>query len=298
MALLWANPTIALLQFLNGLALGMNLFITALGLTLVFGVMRVINFAHGALYMLGAYLLYTAINVIGLSFWLGLIVVMLGVAALAALIERCALRRLYDKEHLLQLLLSFALVLMINDTVRLWWGGRQLSIDYPWPFAEAVNLGVFYYPSYSLFLIAAGIFIVLIFQYFLYHTLWGKRVQAAQWDRYMLSALGVNIHRLYAEVFILGAALAAFGGALAAPRLAVEPGMGALVIIDCFLIVIIGGMGSLWGSFWAALLIGQTKVFGAFVLQEWEIILVYAVLVLVMIWRPWGLLGQADQGRD
>ncbi|NQY83087.1 MAG: branched-chain amino acid ABC transporter permease [Alphaproteobacteria bacterium] len=302
MELLFAHPSFAAIQLLNALALAMNLFITAVGLTLVFGVLRVINFAHGAFYMLGAYIAFSLLGYLGGEHWghfvLAVVGAMLALVIIALLIERYLLRRLYREDHLIQLLFSFALVLIFTDLVRAIWGGEQYTMPYPVGLSGSISLGGFIYPQYLLFLIVAGVSIAVSLGLFLNHTRMGKFLIAAQWDRDMLEVLGVDVGKVYAGVFALGAALAALGGALAAPRMAIEPGMSALVIIDCFIIVILGGFGSLWGSFFGALIIGLSKVFGTFLLQQWEIVLVYGLLVAVMVVRPWGLFGTPDQGRD
>jgi branched-subunit amino acid ABC-type transport system permease component len=216
---------------------------------------------------------------------------------LAFVIERLLLNRLYDKDHMLQLLFTFALVLIFKDLVKIVWGTETHSISTPPSLQGAVNLGITPYPTYSLVLCVLGPLIALAIWLAVDRSRWGRIVRAAQLDREMLSALGTDVKRVYSTVFVLGAMLSAVGGALAAPRSAVDPGMDGLVIIDCFVIVIIGGMGSLLGSFIGALILGFVTVFGALFLQEWAIVTVYVLMVATLLIRPWGLFGQSDEER-
>jgi len=294
------NKAVLFIQLLNSLSLGMNLFIIAAGLTLVFGVLRIVNFAHGSFYMIGAYVAYSVIRLVGdtdLGFWAGVVGSALVMGVLAFFIERLLLNRLYDKDHMLQLLFTFALVLIFKDLVKIVWGTETHSISTPPSLQGAVNLGITPYPTYPLVLCVLGPLIALAIWLAVDRSRWGRIVRAAQLDREMLSALGTDVKRIYSTVFVLGAMLAAVGGALAAPRSAVDPGMDGLVIIDCFVIVIIGGMGSLLGSFIGALILGFVSVFGALFLQEWAIVTVYVLMVATLLIRPWGLYGQSDEDR-
>lgn len=294
------NPVFLTVQVLNSLALGMNLFIVAAGLTLIFGVLRVINFAHGAFYMFGAYVLFTMIGQFGatnLVFWLAVVAAALVLAVIGFIIERFLLSRLYDKEHLLQLLFTFAIVLILGDIAKMIWGSEQHSVSYPPMFSGAVDLGIVQYPVYLIFLMALGPIIAISMWLIIEKTRWGRIIRAATMDREMLSALGANVKVIYSLVFVSGAALAGLGGALAAPRLAVEPGMDTSVIIECFIIVIIGGLGSLWGSFLGAIILGLVTMLGSAILPEFEMALTYAMMVVVLLWRPWGLLGKPETDR-
>jgi branched-chain amino acid transport system permease protein len=296
-----ANPVFLFTQTLNALSLGMNLFLIAAGLTLIFGVLRVVNFAHGAFFMLGAYICYSTVQWVGgrgLSFWLGIIAAGLGLALLGWIIERTLLRRLYGHDPLTQLLFTFALVLILGDLAKLVWGTDQYSVPYPSGLDRAVNLGITYYPRYLLFLCATGPLVALSLWYVLGRTRWGRIIRAATQDREMLSALGVDVRRVYAGVFAAGSALAGMGGALAAPRMGLSPGMDATIVIESFIVVIIGGLGSLWGSFFGALILGFTTVFGAVLFPEWEMVLTYLLMVAVLLWRPWGLFGRPETGAD
>ncbi|WP_026155475.1 branched-chain amino acid ABC transporter permease [Paracoccus sp. N5] len=297
---MFTNPTVLFIQVMNSVSLAMNLFIIAAGLTLIFGVLRIVNFAHGAFYMVGAYVALSILRVTGdtdLGFLLGVLGSGVVMGAIAFVVERGLLSRLYDKEHMLQLLFTFALVLVIKDIVKMIWGTGQYSIGAP-PFLRgAVNLGITYYPKYMLFLCALGPIIAIAIWFFMERTRWGRILRAAREDRVMLNALGIDVKMVYSGVFVTGAALAAMGGALAAPRSAVDPGMDALVIIDAFIIVIIGGLGSLLGSFVGALILGFLTVMGSIYLGEWVIVASYVMMVVILLVRPWGLFGKADEER-
>lgn len=297
---MFTNPTILFIQVMNSFSLAMNLFIIAAGLTLIFGVLRIVNFAHGAFYMVGAYVALSILRVTGdtnLGFLLGVLGAGVVMGAIAFVVERGLLSRLYDKEHMLQLLFTFALVLVIKDVVKIVWGSGQYSIGAP-PFLRgALNLGISYYPKYALFLCAMGPIIAIAIWFFMERTRWGRILRAAREDRVMLNALGTDVKLVYSGVFVTGAALAAVGGALAAPRSAVDPGMDALVIIDAFIIVIIGGLGSLLGSFVGALILGFLTVMGSIYLGEWVIVASYVMMVVILLVRPWGLFGKADEER-
>lgn len=289
------SPTFLLTQFVNGLSLGMNLFIIAAGLTIVLGVLRVLNFAHGAFYMVGAYVSYSIVRAFGgtmAGFWLAVIGATLALGLLGLLLERLFLRHLYGRDPIYQLLFTFALVLILGDLVRVVWGTNVLSIPFPPGFGGAVNLGILTYPTYRLFLLVAGVVIATVLWYVTQRTRWGRQIRAATQDREMLSALGLNVPFIYASVFVLGSALAGLGGALAAPSIALDPGMDAQIIVLCFIIVIIGGLGSLWGALLGALILGQLTVFGVVFAPRLEIVLVYLLLMAVLILRPWGLLGR------
>lgn len=295
-----ASPTMLFIQVMNSISLGMNLFIIAAGLTLVFGVLRIVNFAHGSFYMVGAYVAYSVIGQVGdtdLGFWSGVLGAALVMGIVAFFLERLLLARLYDKDHMLQLLFTFALVLIFKDLVKIIWGSEQYSISPPPMLKGAVDLGISVYPTYMLVLCAIGPLIALALWYAIEKTRWGRIVRAACLDREMLSALGTDVKLVYSTVFVIGAMLAAMGGALAAPRSAVDPGMDSLVILDCFVIVIIGGLGSLVGSFVGALILGFLTVFGAMFLQEWVIVAVYILMVAILLVRPWGLFGKSDEER-
>ena len=294
LATLLGNPQFAFIQLMNSLSMGMNFFIIAAGLSLIFGVLKVINFAHGAFYMFGAYLCYSVTETMGLNFFWGVIGAAVGLAILSLLIERSLFRFVYDKEHLMQLLLTFALVLILGDLAKIIWGTDQYSVAYPESLSGATNLGFSYYPSYRLLLCILGPVIFLSLWLFIERTRWGRVTKAATQNREMLSALGINVPIIYTGIFILGSALAGIGGALAAPFNSPTPGMDAVIIVECFVIVIIGGLGSLWGTFVGALIYGFVFNFGSVIIPNAQDIFAFLILLVVLLIRPWGLFGKPE----
>ena len=294
LATLLSNPQFAFIQLMNSLSMGMNFFIIAAGLSLIFGVLKVINFAHGAFYMFGAYLCYSITEMMGLNFFWGVIGAAAGLAILSFLIERSLFRFVYDKEHLMQLLLTFALVLILGDLAKIIWGTDQYSVSYPESLSGATNLGFAYYPSYRLLLCVLGPVIFLSLWLFIERTRWGRVTKAATQNREMLAALGINVPIIYTGIFILGSALAGIGGALAAPFNSPTPGMDAVIIVECFVIVIIGGLGSLWGTFVGALIYGFVFNFGSVIIPNAQDIFAFLILLVVLLIRPWGLFGKPE----
>ena len=291
------NPVVVARQALAGISNGMLLFLIAAGLSLIFGVLRIINFAHGALFMLGAFI------AVSLSGWLPdasasfvamLIGATAGLAVIGVAIESGLLRRIYRAPHEFQLLLTFALVFILGDAVKLIWGNQDHSVATPPLLVGSTQaLGVTF-PTYRLFLIAAGIAVALGLWWVLHKTRWGIFVRAATMDRAMLGALGVNTRVLFTTVFALGAALAGLGGALAAPVVSIGPGLHVQVIIDAFVVVVIGGMGSVMGAFVASLLVGLVNAFGILAFPGLSVVLTFALMAVVLIVRPWGLFGNPE----
>lgn len=292
------DPSFLLIQSLSGLTYAMFLFLIASGLSLIFGILRVLNFAHGSFYMLGAYLAYSFVSLFidapG-QFWWAVIFSSLGVAALGGLIERLLLSRLYIREQLNQLLFTYALVLIISDLAKIAWGTGQLSVSRPAVLKGAIPLLGQYFPEYNLFVILLGPGIALLFWYILHRTRWGRIIRAAALDREMIGSLGVNVQRLYTVVFIIGSWLAGLGGALVAPIAAIVPGMDMEIIINAFIVVVIGGLGSFWGTLLGALILGQVISFGILVLPRLAMVFIYILMAVVLILRPWGLLGKPLQ---
>lgn len=294
------NPTFLFIQVMSSIAVGMNFFIIAAGLTLIFGVLRIVNFAHGVFYMFGAYACWQVSTQLVTGpggFWLGVVAAGALLAVIAVIVERGFLQFLYGKEHLLQLLFTFAVVLIMGDLAKMIWGTDQNSVPYPAGLGGATNLWISYFPDYLLFLSLIGPVIAIGLWLTIERTRWGRVIRAATQDREMLSALGMNVPLVYTSVFVLGSVLAGVGGALAAPRIAVGPGMDAFMIVECFVIVVIGGLGSLWGSFLGALALGFVSTFGPVLLPNWDLVLIYVLMLAVLLWRPWGLLGQPEGSR-
>ena len=283
-------------QFLTGLASAASLFLVASGLSIIFGVTRIVNFAHGAFYMLGAYIAFTLTEQWSgaLGFWGGIVAAALAVAVIGAMVEMLLLRRIYHAPELFQLLATFGLTLMVEDLVVLIWGpSDQLGRRTP-GFKGAVNVFGQNIPSYDLFLIVLGPAVLGILWLSFQRTRWGVLVRAATQDRDMVAALGVNQKWLFTSVFAVGVFLAGLGGALQIPRDAVSHGMDLRVIVDVFVVVVIGGLGSIVGAFVAAVLVSELNAFGILIFPKISIILVFAVMAVVLIVRPWGLFGKRE----
>ena len=285
-----------IVQFLTGLASACSLFLVASGLSIIFGVTRIVNFAHGAFYMLGAYIAFTLTERFSgaLGFWGGIMAAALAVAAIGVIVEMLLLRRIYHSPELFQLLATFGLTLMVEDLVVLIWGPADLlgrrapglkgAVDF---FGQAI-------PSYDLFLIVLGPLVLGILWLLFQRTRWGVLVRAATQDRDMVAALGVNQKWLFTSVFAVGVFLAALGGALQIPRDAVNHTMDLRIIVEVFVVVVIGGLGSIMGAFVAAVLVSELNAFGILIFPKISIILVFLVMAVVLIVRPWGLFGKAE----
>jgi branched-chain amino acid transport system permease protein len=281
-----------LLQFLNGLAGASSLFLVAAGLSLIFGVTRIVNFAHGSLYMLGMYL---AVWLSGpLGFWLAVPAAAAAVGLFGALTDVLLLRRIYKAPELLQLLATFALLLIIRDFALWAWGPVDLLGPRAPGLAGAVGIAGRQFPQYDLFLIVLGPLLFALLHLLLKKTRWGILVRAATQDREMAGALGVNQRWLFTGVFALGALLAGFGGASAIPREPANLNVDLALISDAFVVVVVGGLGSIPGAFLAALLIGEIKAFCIGLgFSEFTLAIEFVVMAVVLILRPWGLLGRA-----
>jgi branched-chain amino acid transport system permease protein len=283
-------------QFLTGLASAASLFLVASGLSIIFGVTRIVNFAHGAFYMLGAYAAFTLTERLSgaFGFWAGILVAALIVAAVGVLVEMVLLRRIYHVPELFQLLATFGLTLMVEDLVILIWGPSDLLGRRAPGFKGAVDFFGQNIPTYDLFLIVLGPVVLATLWLMFQRTRWGVLVRAATQDRDMVAALGVNQKWLFTSVFALGVFLAAFGGALQIPRDAVNHAMDLRIIVDVFVVVVIGGLGSIVGAFVAAVLVSELNAFGILIFPKISIILIFLVMAVVLIVRPWGLFGKPE----
>ena len=280
-------------QLMSGLASASSLFLVASGLSIIFGVTRTVNFAHGAFYMLGAYAAYELSDHFGASsFWPAVVAAALIVAALGALVEMTLLRRIYDAPELFQLLATFGVTLMVEDLVVLLFGPEDLVGPRAPGLKGAVTMLGKRIPSYDLFLIALGPLVLGALWLLFHRSRFGVLVRAATQDREMVAALGVNQKWLFTAVFALGVFLAALGGALQLPRDAVNHGMDLRVIVDVFVVVVIGGLGSTFGAFVAAIVVSLLNAFGILILPKISLVLAFLVMALVLIVRPWGLFGQ------
>ena len=301
---------LALEQLLNGLQLGVMLFLMAAGLTLIFGVMGLIKLAHGSLYMVGAFACAAVAAATG-SFWIGLVASLIAAAAAGALVELLVIRRLYDRDHLDQVLATFALILIFSEGTRWLFGSFPLYLDIPPILGGAVMLpGGLQYPVYRLAIIAAGALVAFGLYVLISRTRLGMRIRAGESDREMIGALGVDIRTLYTVVFALGAALAGLAGAMVGALQSVQVGMGEPVLILAFVVIVIGGIGSIKGALFGALLVGVTDTMGRFLLPQLLALfvppaqagmiggaaasmLIYIVMALILAVKPRGLFPAA-----
>ena len=294
-----------IVQLLNGLAGASSLFLVAAGLSLIFGVTRIVNFAHGSFFMLGVYIAYTLVEKLGagLGFWPALVLSALAVGAIGAAVEVLLLRRIYRAPELFQLLATFALVLVIKDAALWLWGAEDLLGPRAPGLQGAVDILGRRFPTYDLLLIVVGPAVLGALWLLLTRTRWGTLVRAATQDREMVGALGVNQAWLFTSVFALGAMLAGLGGALQLPREPASLNLDLLTIGDAFVVVVVGGMGSIPGAYVAALLIAEIKAlcvgignvsaFGIdFNFSKLTLVAEFLVMAVVLVWRPWGLLGR------
>ncbi len=279
---------ILLLNVLNGLSWGMLLFLIAVGLTTVFGVLGILNFAHGSFFMLGAYLCMEAMSYIN-SFWAGLIIGPLVVMVVGIFVEKFLLRKVYDRDVSFQLLLTFALLLILDDAVRMIWGSGYHVVDPPLILSGVVPLFGYDYPVYRLFLIVTGPVVGVVLWAFFHFSKWGKIIRAASFDTFMAEGIGIRVPLIYSMVFALGTWLSAMGGVLAAPQQSLVPSMGEKIIIESFIVVVIGGMGSFPGAFLGALLLGLLEAFGTFFAGSAQMAIPYIALALVLLIKPNGL---------
>jgi len=286
-----------IVQFLTGLASAASLFLVASGLSVIFGVSRVVNFAHGSLYMLGAYLAYTLVTHLGggaLGFWGGIVGAAIAVGIIGAVIETLLLRRLYKSPELFQLVGTFGVVLVVQDLALAIWGPDDLLGPRAPGLDGAVSILGHRLPEYDLLLIVLGPAVLLVLWLLLNRTRWGILVRAATEDPEMAGALGVNRKWLLTGVFFVGALLAGLGGALQLPREPANLLMDLNIIAEVFVVVVIGGMGSLGGAFLAAVLIGELQAFGILIFPEITLVLIFLVMAIVLVIRPWGLLGKPE----
>jgi branched-chain amino acid transport system permease protein len=289
------DPSFLFAQALSGLTAAMFLFLIASGLSLVFGVLRVLNFAHGSFYMLGAYAAYQFVQWFGTGpgrFWLAALGAATAVALLGGLVERFLFQKLYGKEELYQLLFTYALVLILADVAKFLWGTQQKSVSRPPGLAGSLNILGATVPYYNLFILLLGPAIAIAFWVVLHRTRAGRLIRAAALDRETLGALGVNVNRLYTGVFMIASFLGGLGGALVTPVKTIVPGMDTEMIVEAFIVVVIGGLGSFWGTFLGALIYGQVLSFGILLIPRFSIFSVFVLMAAVLIVRPWGLLGR------
>lgn len=289
------------IQLLNAVQYGLLLFLVASGLTLIFGIMGIINLAHGSFYMIGAYLAWSLTGQIG-NFWVAIVAGVALSVLLGMFLEWLLIKRLYERDHLYQVLLTYGLILIFEELRSLIWGDDVHGVAVPAILSASIQLTeTLSYPVYRLWMSAVCVVLALLLYYLIQHTRLGMMIRAGASNREMTQSLGIDIRMVYRLVFALGVALAAFAGMIAAPVSSVFPGMGGQVLIICFVVVVIGGIGSVKGAMVAALLIGLVDTFGKVVefevagvrlLPELAGMSVYLLMAVVLLWRPEGLLGK------
>jgi branched-chain amino acid transport system permease protein len=274
--------------FLHGLAYAGLLFLVSAGLTLVFGMMNVLNFAHAAMYMLGAYFSYTLLKVTG-QFWLSLMLCPLFLFIIGALVERFLLRRVHAFGHLHELLLTFGLAYIITELVKWVWGNYPLAVNIGGFLGETIQLFGFKYPVYRIFIFVCAVLVGTGMALILYKTRLGIILRASVNDSEMANALGVNVPLVLTGVFAFGAALSGFAGVIAGPLLTTYPGMAHEILIDAFVVIVVGGFGSLGGAVVASFLIGELQSFGVLLFPKLSLALIYLLMAAVLIVKPSGL---------
>jgi len=290
-----------LIQLLNAVQYGLLLFLVASGLTLIFGIMGIINLAHGSFYMIGAYLAWSLSGRLG-NFWVAIALGIVLTVLLGMLLEWLLIKRLYRRDHLYQVLLTYGLILIFEELRSIIWGDDVHGVPIPDVLSASIPLtDTLAYPVYRLWMSGVCVALAVLMYWLIQHTRLGMMIRAGASNRDMAQSLGINIQLLYRLVFALGVALAAFAGMIAAPVSSVFPGMGGQVLIICFVVVVIGGIGSVKGALVAALLIGLVDTFGKVleieiggfrVLPELAGMSVYLLMAVVLVWRPEGLFGK------
>jgi branched-chain amino acid transport system permease protein len=285
------DPGTIAIQLLNGVQYGLLLFLIAAGLTLIFGILGVINLAHGSFYMIGAYLAYWLSDKTG-SLALAIALALPASLVLGWIVERLAISFLYQRDHLYQVLLTYGLILIFNELQRMVWGNDVHGVAVPAILAGVVQLTEAQsYPVYRLFISAVCILVAAAMYVAIHSTRIGMMIRAGSTSREMVQMLGIDVGRLFAIVFSVGAALTALAGMLAAPINSVYPGMGENILIISFVVVVIGGIGSIKGAFIGSMMIGLADTFGRVMVPEFSSMVVYALMAAVLLWRPSGLYG-------
>jgi branched-chain amino acid transport system permease protein len=278
--------------FLHGLAYAGLLFLVSAGLTLVFGMMNVLNFAHAAMYMLGAYFSYSILLRFTGQLWLSLLVCPIILFVIGSLIERFLLRRVHAYGHVQELLLTFGLAYIITELVKWYWGNYPLAVNIGGFLGSTIQIFGMTYPVYRMFIFVCAVFVGTVMAFILYKTRLGIILRASVNDREMTNILGVNVPFVFIGVFGFGAALSGFAGVIAGPLLSTFPGMAQEILIDAFVVIVVGGFGSLGGAVVASFLIGELQSFGVLLFPNLSIALVYLLMAVVLITKPSGLFGE------
>ena len=286
----------AIITFLSAMTEASSLFIAAAGLTLVFGAMRIINIAHGSFYMYGAFLVTVIVGAsVGARFWLALVIAPLAVAGIGIVVELTVLRRVYRRDHLVQLVVTYALFLIFADLALRFWGTQARSVPAPSALDGTVPIGSSTFPVYDLFAIGAAAAVGLALWALLQGTALGWRIRAAVEDPETLATSGTNVPLLSTAVFAIGALLAGLAGAIASPLQSISPGLDASIIVSAFIVAVIGGLGSVAGAAIGAVIISLFDTAGVLWAPSWEPAFIYLAMIAVLAVRPWGLLGTAER---
>ncbi len=281
-----------LIFFLHGLGYAGLLFLVSAGLTLIFGMMNILNFAHAAMYMLGAYLSYSIMNHFTGQLWISLLICPVALFIIGALVQRFLLRPVHKLGHVHELLMTFGLAYIITELVQWYWGNYPLAVNVDGVLNSTVHVIGLTYPVYRIFIFLCAIVVGTLMALILYKTRLGIIIRAAVNDSEMVNALGVNVPLVFTGVFAFGTALSGFAGVIAAPLLSVFPGMAHEILIDAFVVIVVGGFGSLGGAVVASLIIGLLQSFGVLLIPQLSMALAYLLMVIVLIIKPSGLFGE------
>lgn len=283
---------IYVIQAMHGLVYGMLLFLVTSGLTLVFGMMGVLNIAHAGFYMLGAYFSYAVVAWTG-SFWPCLIFAPIGVGIVGGFVERVLLRKVHVLGHAPELMLTFGIFYILAEVVKWVWGTYPLVVRPPAVLAGTIPFVGATYPTYRLFILLISAIVLFVLAFIMQKTRIGITVRAAVFDNEMVDILGTNIQAVFLGVFCIGSALAGLAGVVAAPFLSTYPGMGLDILVDSFVVIVIGGFGSVWGALLAALMIGELQSFGILFLPGLALVFQFLLMAIILVLRPQGLFGEA-----
>jgi len=281
-------------QILSGISRGMILFLISSGLTLIFSVMNILNFAHASFWLLGAYLTWTFWQILyspNFGLWISIPLASLTMAAIGWIIEVWLVRRVYERPLTEQLLLTYGLALVIGDVIKLTWGVADRIVPKPKVVSGLMSIFGAPLPTYNLMVIILGVLVALGLWWLFYKTMFGRKVRASVFSREMISALGVPIHRIYAGVFVLSVFIAALAGGMQAPLSSITYGMDSTVIVECFCVMVIGGFGSLLGALVGSLTVGLIYAFAIMFVPRMALFLIFIVTIIILIVRPWGLFG-------
>jgi branched-chain amino acid transport system permease protein len=290
------------IQTLSGISMGMILFIVASGLILIFSILEILNLAHGSIYMIGAYLTYQfAVKFFNNSpwgFWIALIIAPFICSIICVFIEIGLLRNIYKRALIYQFILTFGLIFIISDLVKLTWGSNYMMLGVPGYLREPFRWWSFTFPKYNILAIGAGLIIFICLFLFFQKTKIGIVMRAVTTDREMVLALGKNVPLIYTLTFMLGGFLAGLGGAVMAPMATIAPGIDGGVLVLCFVVIVVGGFGSITGSLVAALLTGLVQAWGIVFLPRMALVFPFILMVVVLIFRPWGLMGRPVEAKS